>query len=78
MTDREPVPLHIYHYPYCLSFAFFELNEDQLSESAVDGPQREDEATDDPHAKAAMQESTILVDPTYEEECCCDGKCFTP
>ncbi|XP_018494264.1 exosome complex component RRP45 [Galendromus occidentalis] len=61
VTEHEPVPLHIYHYPYCLSFAFFEVMD------------TEKQAEEDEKGDAPSQTETILVDPSFEEEACCDG-----
>ena len=60
VSEHEPVPLHIYHYPYCLSFAFFEVRD----EKQTAGDEKDDSPT---------QTETILVDPSYEEEACCNG-----
>lgn len=65
ISETEPVPLHIYHHPYCLSFAFFEVKDERLNA----GDEKDD---------APTQTATILVDPSFEEEACCGGNNSLP
>ncbi|XP_022689300.1 exosome complex component RRP45-like isoform X2 [Varroa jacobsoni] len=73
---REPVSLHLYHYPYCLSFAFFEPHETQQTLENTSDKAGKDGSPGSSHESdktIPLQIATVIVDPSLDEEACCDG-----